>query len=84
MLRNEFYIAGSGYGAAFAARLARLILDYNKEDVYYRLKINIKGILLGNPCVYPDECYSFGSIQNSLYHYQFLYNRGFIPKGMYN
>jgi hypothetical protein len=54
LLKNAFYITGSGYGAIFALRLARLILDNNKEDVYFRFKINIKGILVGNPCVYED------------------------------
>lgn len=47
-------------------------------------KINIKGILLGNPCVNPDECYASGSERNSNYHYEFLYHRGFMPKAWYN
>ena len=30
--KNDFYIAGSGYGAVFATYLARRIMDQNKQD----------------------------------------------------
>jgi len=29
--KNDFYIAGSGYGAVFAAKLARAIVDQNND-----------------------------------------------------
>lgn len=56
--KNDIYIAGSGYGAVFATKLARAIVDQNNdEDLIITTKLKIKGVLLGNPCVSPDECY---------------------------
>lgn len=85
MKKNDLYIASSGYGAVFATHLARAIINRNKDEaLFWETKINIKGVLLGNPCVYPDECHASGTERNSFYHYEFLYNRGFIPKPWYN
>lgn len=41
-------------------------------------KWNLKGIMMGNPCVKPEECYAAGSYRSSKYHYEFLYKRGFF------
>lgn len=82
--KNELYISGSGYGAVFATHLARNIIRRNKDQaLIFWSKINLKGLLLGNPCVNPDECYASGSQRNSHYHYEFLYNRGFMTKKAY-
>ena len=52
--KNSLYIAGSGYGANFAARLAREIIDANNDPAsIYEDKIMLKGLLMGNPCVTP-------------------------------
>jgi carboxypeptidase C (cathepsin A) len=61
LIKNPLYIAGSGYGAIYAARLARLIIDKNRDQSIFNIEIKIKGILLGNPCVNPDECFSSGT-----------------------
>ena len=60
--KNELYISGSGYGAVFATYLAREIINRNNDPFrIFWSKINIKGLLLGNPCVNPDECFASGS-----------------------
>jgi carboxypeptidase D len=60
--KNDVYLAGAGYGAVFVSYLARAIIDRNKDPaLIFWTKINLKGILLGNPCVNPDECYASGS-----------------------
>jgi hypothetical protein len=82
--KNDFYISASGYGAVFATYLARAIIDRNKDAAFiYWSKINLRGILLGNPCVNPDECFASGSERNSMYHYEFLYHRGFLTRRTY-
>ena len=53
--KNDIYIAGSGYGATIGTKLARAIIDANKDPAsIYDEKIQIKGVLMGNPCVFPD------------------------------
>lgn len=82
--KNELYITGSGYGAVFATYLARAIINRNKDPaLIFWSKINLKGLLLGNPCVNPDECFASGSERNSVYHYEFLHTRGFMTKPAY-
>jgi hypothetical protein len=41
-------------------------------------------MLVGNPCVRPDECYASGSSKYSEYHYEFLYKRGYFTKKSFN
>jgi carboxypeptidase C (cathepsin A) len=60
--KNDLYIATSGYGAVFGTYLARSIVNRNKDPaLIFWTKINLKGLLLGNPCVNPDECFASGS-----------------------
>ena len=78
-------MAGSGYGAVIATHLAKAMIEENNDPfaVYYD-KFNIKGVLMGNPCVKQDECYSSGAERQSFYHYEFLYKRAYFPKKTYN
>ncbi len=49
-----FYISGHGYASVYITNLAQAIIKNNKDPlVIFNLKINLKGILLGNPCVKP-------------------------------
>ena len=68
----------------FHSYLAKRII-YHNEDPFEIIsgKINLKGLLLGNPCVAPDECYASGSYKKSYYHYEFLYKRAFFPYQMF-
>lgn len=59
--------------------LADQILDYNSETVENR--INIKGILVGNACTHPLECYN--STYYSRFTYELMYTRGFLDKSEY-
>jgi serine carboxypeptidase-like clade 2 len=43
---RDFYIAGESYAGHYVPQLAKLIVDSNPEA---KLKINLKGILAGNP-----------------------------------
>ena len=48
------YLAGSGYGAVFATNIAKAMIEANNDPfaIFYD-KFNIKGVLMGNPCVTP-------------------------------
>lgn len=59
-ITNPLYLAGNGYAGVTVPYLALAILDHNENPVYHS-KLNLKGILLGNPCTTFDECYSSGS-----------------------
>ena len=53
--KNDFYLAGHGYGAVNIAYLAQTIIDENNDPLtIYNDDIKLKGILIGNPCVRPD------------------------------
>jgi hypothetical protein len=46
---------------------------------------NLKGLLVGNACTDPRECYQPGSDDNlSIYQYEFLYEHGFYTKNDYD
>ena len=55
---NSFYISGESYAGVYVPRLAELIVKYNSDAK--NEKINLKGILIGNPLVNPkaDIAYS--------------------------
>jgi carboxypeptidase C (cathepsin A) len=54
LLNNQLFIAGSGYGASLAVKLARALIDQNNDEArLFPRVINIAGLLLGNPCIYP-------------------------------
>jgi carboxypeptidase C (cathepsin A) len=70
MKKNELYLTGHGYAAVFVTHFAKQILDQNADPFsIYNDKWNLKGILMGNPCVRADECYASGSYRSSKYHY---------------
>jgi hypothetical protein len=41
------------------------------------LPINLKGLIVGNACTDPSECYQPGPNGTSLHQYEFLYKHGF-------
>ena len=67
--KNELYLTGHGYAGVYVTYLSRQIINENKDPVVYRDKLNLKGILLGNPCALKDECYASGIFKLSYYHY---------------
>lgn len=44
---REIYLSGRGYGGVHVASLAKQIIMYNVLQLTY---LNLKGILVGNPC----------------------------------
>lgn len=79
---NDFYLAGSGYAGISIVRLAQLIISNNQQESTQDRKINIKGIMVGNGCTHPSECYTGKYI--SRYQTDFLYTRGFIDNADYS
>lgn len=52
------------------AYLAKAIIEENNDPhVIYNDNFKLKGILVGNACVRPDECFSTGSSKYSEFHY---------------
>ena len=48
-------------------------------------KMKLKGILIGNGCTNPRECYQPDSVDSmSIYQYEFLYNHNFITDKDYS
>lgn len=83
--KSDIYLTGHGYGAVFISYLAHSILETNKDPYsIFADKFNLKGILLGNPCVKPDECHATGAVKHSYYHYEFLAKRGYYSKKTWN
>jgi hypothetical protein len=54
--KNDFYISGESYAGIYVPYLANEILEKNKLPSS-ETKINLKGILVGNACTDPRECY---------------------------
>jgi serine carboxypeptidase-like clade 2 len=50
--KNEFYISGESYAGIYVPYLAKLILEQNLLP-NVEVKINLKGILVGNACTNP-------------------------------
>jgi serine carboxypeptidase-like clade II len=60
--KNDLYLSGHGYAAVYQAKLAKAIIDENNDPyIIYNDNFKLKGILLGNPCINPDECHASGT-----------------------
>jgi serine carboxypeptidase-like clade II len=80
LVANEFYIAGESYAGIYIPTLATKIIAQNKLPNTHP-KINLKGILVGNGCANPRECYEpsqNGEDGMSIYQYEFLYKHNYI------
>lgn len=76
---NKMYLSGSGYAGTFASYLALQIHEHNSH--YSTLiKINLQGMLLGNPCIHHNECFDVGVDAISYKGYEFLYKHGFLTE----
>jgi carboxypeptidase C (cathepsin A) len=73
---NEFYISGESYAGIYVPYLALAIHQYNTMSTT-SLPINFKGLIVGNACTDPSECYQPGPNGTSLHQYEFLYKHGF-------
>ena len=83
--KNDFYISGESYAGIYVPYLANEIINRNKLPTT-ETKINLKGILVGNACTDPRECYepsSQGQDSMSIYQYQYLNNHAYITDDDY-
>lgn len=68
--KNELYFAGHGYASVYIANIAKGIIEQNNDPyTIFNDDFQLKGILVGNPCMTPDECYASGTEKHSYYHY---------------
>lgn len=60
--KNDLYLTGHGYAAVYNVKISKYIIEENNDPyVIYNDNFNLKGILLGNPCISPDECHASGT-----------------------
>ena len=52
--KNDFYMTGESYAGIYVPYLAHEILKFNKLPSSKDVKINLKGIMVGNACTDPD------------------------------
>ena len=76
---SDFYIAGESYAGIYIPRLASEVLDFNQSPKEY--KINFRGVLIGNACTHPYECYT--AKYYSRFSTEFWHSRGFISEADY-
>ena len=69
-------VSGESYAGIYVPHLAEAIHFYNTRTTI-SLPIKLKGILVGNACTDPSECYTPGPNGTSLHQYEFLYKRGY-------
>lgn len=83
--KNEFYISGESYAGIYVPYLARHILEQNKLP-NTEVVMNLKGILVGNACTNPRECYEpsmNGEDGMSIYQYEFLHAHAYMTDDDY-
>lgn len=81
--KNDFYISGESYAGIYVPTLAMEILNHNRLPER-ELTINLKGIMIGNACTDPRECYEPSQDDSmSIYQYEYLHNHGYITDNDY-
>jgi serine carboxypeptidase-like clade 2 len=74
---NDFYVTGESYGGHYVPTLANVILDKNLAG--RDPKINIKGIMVGNPGTEGDWFY----YRNEFAFVNFMFSHALIPQSNY-
>lgn len=73
-LDNSFYISGESYAGIYIPYLALAIYQWNLDPTLNEGQIiNLKGILVGNACTDPSECYNIPNNSMSIWQNDFLY-----------
>lgn len=57
-------------------------MQNNQQESAEDRKINLKGILVGNGCTHPEECYTAKYL--SKFQVEFMYTRGYIDAAIYS
>ena len=68
MKKNDLYLTGESYSGIYVPYLARAIIQHNKLPSSKETKMSLKGIMVGNACTDPSQCYTPGNGM-SLYQY---------------
>ena len=55
--KNPFYMSGESYAGVYVPTLAYEIIKFNKLPESKDKIINLKGIMVGNACTDPSECF---------------------------
>ena len=76
---NDLYLAGESYAGIYIPRLAEEILSFNEGTQDNRM--NLRGLLIGNACTHPYECYT--PKYYSRFTTDFFFSRGFITEELY-
>ena len=67
--KNDLYLTGESYSGIYVPYLAWEIVKYNKLPSSKDSIIKLKGIMVGNACTDPQECYDATAQGNSLFQY---------------
>jgi serine carboxypeptidase-like clade 2 len=84
--KNEFYLSGESYAGIYVPYLAKYILEKNVLP-NTEVKMNLKGIMVGNACTNPRECYEpsyRGEDTKSIYQYEYLHAHGYMTDYQYD
>ena len=76
---NRLYLSGESYAGIYVPFLALAIHEHN-QHASTLVKINLKGLIVGNACTHPDECFTPGSDGTSMFQYEFLYKHGYYSE----
>jgi serine carboxypeptidase-like clade 2 len=76
--RNDFYVTGESYGGHYVPELADQVLEGNRR-LPVDQRINIKGILVGNPGTQDDWYFNVDEYA----FVTFMYSHGLIPQKAY-
>ena len=84
LLKNELYITGESYAGIYIPYLAHKIINTNKMPERL-ITINLKGIMIGNACTDPRECWEPGNDLNlGIYQYENLHVHAYYTDHFYD
>ena len=59
--KNDLYLTGESYAGVYVPTLAHEILKFNQMPESRDKVINLKGVMVGNACTDPAECFTPGN-----------------------
>ncbi len=77
-------MSGESYAGIYIPYLANEIIKHNKLPSSKETIIKLKGIMIGNGCTDPNECYIPGNHDMSIYQYEFLYKHTYMTERDYD
>jgi len=81
--KNDFYMTGESYAGIYVPYLAYEIIKFNKLPSTKDKRIKLKGIMVGNACTHPKDCYEGTADGNSIFFYEFLYKHAYFSDKEY-